>query len=113
MSKIKIFRIFEKLALFTPNPPVFQLIIKIHVYSDVCLVQWVFVHRGTVARFWLPKWALHIQNVLLNTDAEKSQIYVVYAKNQKSYFAKIDFLVPNHLRYDHQVCLFSEKMDFA
>ena len=98
--------------MFTPNPPVFQLTIKIHVYSDVCLVQWVFVHRGTVAHFWLPKWALHIQNVLLNTDAEKSQIYVVYAKNQKSYFAKIDFLVPNHLKYDHQVSLFSEKMDF-
>ena len=54
----------------------------------------------------------YTQNVLLNTDAEKSQIYVVYAKNQKSYFAKIDFLVPNHLRYDHQVSLFSEKMDF-
>ena len=70
-SKIKIFRIFEKLALFTPNTPVFQLIIKIHVYFDVCVVQWVSVHRGTVARFWLPKWALHTK--LLNTDAEKSQ----------------------------------------
>ena len=98
--------------MFTPNPPVFQLIIKIHVYSDVCLVQWVFVHHGTVARFGSQNGHC-TQNVLLNTDAEKSQIYVVYAKNQKSYFAKIDFLVPNHLRYDHQVSLFSEKMDFA
>ena len=34
------------------------------------------------------------------------------SKNQNSYFAKIIFLGLFPLNYDHQVLLFSEKMDF-
>ena len=35
------------------------------------------------------------------------------SKNQNSYFAKIIFLGLFSLNYDHQVLLFSEKMDFV
>ena len=75
ISKNKFFfRIFKFLALFTPNTPVFQLIIKIQVFFDNCLVQWVFVRRSTLAHFWIPIGAFHTKKIkLLDTDAAKSQ----------------------------------------